>query len=89
MQDFLALIVMANCRVLWTIDLSGPALLSRIDSTINFDWALGCRIHPSPERPFSIRWTGFFMPQYSESYTLYVKAGRRGTTLGQWNFRSH
>ena len=76
MQDFLALIGDGLTAVYFgTIDLSGPALLSRIDSTINFDWGFGL---PNPSvtgRPFSIRWTGFFMPQYSESYTLYVKAG--------------
>jgi hypothetical protein len=53
-----------------SIDFSGSPL-ERVDSTINFDWAKGS---PDPQLPsdrFSVRWTGFIEPKYSETYTFY------------------
>lgn len=45
--------------------------LSRIDATIDFDWN-----HSSPPTlpvdKFSIRWTGFIVPLYTETYTFYT-----------------
>src|SRR5208337_112728 len=46
-----------------------------IDATVNFNWGFLLSDLPIPARPFSVRWTGFVMPQYSEEYTFYVRAG--------------
>ncbi len=46
--------------------------LTRIDSTIDFDW-MGGSPDPSMDADFfSIRWTGYVQPLYSESYTFIV-----------------
>jgi len=46
---------------------------TRIDPTINFDWAQDARPHAAihGER-YSIRWTGWVQPLYSERYTVSV-----------------
>jgi hypothetical protein len=54
-------------------------ILTRTDATINFDWvrtAPGTGIHADT---FSIRWTGYILPRYSENYTFYINSdnGRR------------
>jgi hypothetical protein len=54
-------------------------VLSRVDATINFDWAF---TSPSPSvNPdlFTVRWTGQVQPKYSGEYTFYVTSnnGRR------------
>jgi hypothetical protein len=53
-----------------TIDLTGPAL-ERVDATINFDWKSGSPDPKIPTDRFSARWTGFIVPQYSQTYTFY------------------
>lgn len=46
---------------------------TRIDPTINFDWAAEARPHPTIQGDkYSIRWTGWVQPLYSERYTLSV-----------------
>jgi hypothetical protein len=49
--------------------------LTRIDQTLNFDWAFGT---PDPsisnDMNFAVRWTGMIQPQYSENYSLYMRA---------------
>ena len=59
------------------INLSGTPLLTRIDSTINFELTYaGIPQHLSPapgivpEDLYSVRWTGQVQPQYSETYTF-------------------
>ncbi len=45
-------------------------LVNRIDPTINFDWVNGS---PDPSMgvdDFTVRWTGFVQPQFSETYTF-------------------
>lgn len=59
------------------ITLSGAPLLTRIDSTINFNFSYGNQpqvLSPAPgvvpEDRYSVRWTGLVQPQYSETYTF-------------------
>jgi len=59
-----------------TGDLSGNPVLTRIDASVDFDWGFGLPDTIST-RPFSVRWSGWVMPQYSESYTFWVRAGDR------------
>ncbi|MBW4613498.1 MAG: PQQ-dependent sugar dehydrogenase [Desmonostoc vinosum HA7617-LM4] len=46
--------------------------LTRTDSTINFDWADGSPTASIANQTFSVRWTGFIEPKYSETYTFYL-----------------
>jgi len=51
-------------------ELRGPAVKTRIDSRIDFDWG---RYHPTPEltgNNFSVRWTGKLTPPESGTYKL-------------------
>jgi glucose/arabinose dehydrogenase len=43
---------------------------TRIDPTINFTWGKGTPITGITGNTFSVRWTGFVMPQYSQTYTF-------------------
>jgi hypothetical protein len=45
---------------------------TRLDQSVNFDWGLGSPDSRIPEDHFSIRWTGQFVAQYSETYTFYT-----------------
>ncbi|MDX1951995.1 MAG: PA14 domain-containing protein [Verrucomicrobiota bacterium] len=46
--------------------------LTRVDSTINFDWGNGSPAPQIGENTFSVRWTGRVRPQFSQTYTFYV-----------------
>jgi len=48
-------------------------LMSREDSQINFNWEGGSPDPRIPTDDFSVRWTGFITPQYSESYQFYTE----------------
>lgn len=50
----------------------GTLALSRVDSTIDFDWGGGRPTEDVPGEWFSARWTGKVQPQYSETYTFYT-----------------
>ena len=57
--------------------LSGNPLLTRIDSSINFNFSYGNQpqvLSPAPgivpEDGYSVRWTGLVQPLYSETYTF-------------------
>jgi len=59
--------------------LSGNPLLTRIDSTINFELTYSKQplvLSPAPgivpEDEYSVRWTGQVQPLYSETYTFYT-----------------
>jgi hypothetical protein len=52
-------------------DLSVP-LLTRLDSTVNFDWLLGSPDPVIPVDGFSARWSGSVTARYSEQYTFYA-----------------
>jgi glucose/arabinose dehydrogenase len=43
---------------------------SRIDSSINFNWGYGAPIPGMPSDSFSIRWSGWIEPRYSEEYVF-------------------
>lgn len=42
----------------------------RIDSTVNFNWGTNAPISGIDNDTFSVRWTGYIIPQYSEQYTF-------------------
>ncbi|MBX9808536.1 MAG: T9SS type A sorting domain-containing protein, partial [Flavobacteriaceae bacterium] len=53
-----------------TMTLSGSPTLTRTDATVGFDWINGT---PDPSinvDNFSVRWSGFVQPLYSETYTF-------------------
>ncbi|WP_127127404.1 PA14 domain-containing protein [Pseudoflavitalea rhizosphaerae] len=55
-------------------DFSSPALV-RIDSNISFtEWSAGLHYAITSE-VYSVRWTGYLLPQYSELHTFYLGAG--------------
>jgi hypothetical protein len=50
--------------------LTGPAILTRTDATVNFDWGTGSPGGTVNVDNFSARWTGKVQPCYSETYTF-------------------
>lgn len=60
-----------------TAQLSGRTRLSRIDSTINFDWGNNSPDYPNAKMNpdnWSVRWIGYIKPEYSETYTFTTNA---------------
>ena len=53
------------------MDLTNP-MLTRNDSTINFDWGTGSPDLAIGPDTFSVRWVGKIEPLYSEIYTFYA-----------------
>ena len=49
-------------------------IITRIDSTINFDWAADSPAEGVNANVFSVRWTGQVQPRYSGVYTFYSTA---------------
>lgn len=47
-------------------------LLRRVDPNIDFDWGNGPPDPSMATNYFSIRWTGYVQPQYSQTYTFYT-----------------
>jgi len=47
-------------------------VLTRTDATVNFDWGSGSPDPSIGADQFSVRWTGFVEPLYSETYTFYT-----------------
>ena len=45
--------------------------LERTDSTVNFNWMTGSPAGVNSDN-FTVRWTGFVEPRYSETYTFYT-----------------
>jgi hypothetical protein len=62
-------------------DLSGPDAFTRLDAVISFAWP---GVSPAPSIDgslgYSIRWTGYLRPRYSELYTLSANSDN-GVTL--------
>lgn len=54
-------------------DLTSP-VLTRSDSTINFDWGKSSPATGVDPSTFSVRWTGHVKPTYGETYTFYTTA---------------
>lgn len=48
-------------------------LLSRIDTTVDFDWGNGAPDPGMGGDDFSVRWTGQVEPQYSQTYTFIAR----------------
>ncbi len=46
--------------------------LTRLDPTIDFDWRLEAPAAELSTEQFSVRWTGFLQPRFSETYSLGV-----------------
>ncbi len=47
--------------------------LTRADATVNFDWGTGAPDPSMQADTFSVRWTGWVLPKFSEIYTFYAK----------------
>jgi glucose/arabinose dehydrogenase len=47
-------------------------VLGRVDTTVNFNWGSGSPHGSVAADTFSIRWTGYIEPRYSETYTFYT-----------------
>lgn len=54
--------------------LSATAVLTRTDTVINFRWGYGSPDKSVNADMFSVRWTGFVQPRYSERYTFYTNS---------------
>jgi Glycosyl hydrolase family 71/PA14 domain len=52
-----------------SLNLTGTAI-SRVDPTVDFDWASGSPMSGIGTNGFSVRWTGDVLPLYSETYTF-------------------
>ncbi len=44
----------------------------RVDPVVNFDWLEGSPAPGISSDTFSVRWTGFVQPRYSQTYTFYT-----------------
>ncbi|HUT46042.1 MAG TPA: PA14 domain-containing protein, partial [Sedimentisphaerales bacterium] len=53
-------------------DLSGEAVINRVDPEINFDWIDGSPDSLLQADSFSVRWTGELEVEFSETYTFYA-----------------
>jgi hypothetical protein len=51
------------------VDFTGLTLV-RTDGTINFNWGNGSPGNPIGPDTFSVRWTGYVQPRFSETYTF-------------------
>jgi hypothetical protein len=49
-------------------------VLTRIDSTVNFNWGSGSPDPAMGADTFSVRWTGYVEPLYSQTYTFYTQS---------------
>ncbi len=54
------------------VKLSGASVLTRFDSTVNFNWGLGSPDAVVNKDQFSARWTGYIKPLYTQLYTSCV-----------------
>lgn len=55
-------------------ELRGPPALVRTDKHVHFDWGEASFAPNQPVDHFSIRWTGYFVPQKSGDYTFFTSA---------------
>ncbi|HYG74843.1 MAG TPA: PA14 domain-containing protein [Planctomycetota bacterium] len=55
------------------IDFTGVSV-TRKDPQVNFDWSSGSPASGIAADTFSVRWTGFVQPQYSQTYTFYTQS---------------
>jgi RHS repeat-associated protein len=52
--------------------LTGSAVLTRIDPTVDFAWGSGSPGAPVTTDTFSVHWNGEVVPQFTETYTFYT-----------------
>lgn len=50
------------------------AKLTRVDTSVNFDWGTSAPVSGVANTTYSVRWTGAVVPAYSEPYTFTVTA---------------
>ncbi len=55
-------------------NLTGTPVLTRTDSTVNFDWRRDSPNTQLPRDEFSVRWTGQVRAAYSETYTFITQS---------------
>ena len=48
--------------------------LTRLDSQVNFNWENGSPMEGIRNNQFSVRWRGWFVPRYSESYFISTRS---------------
>jgi hypothetical protein len=53
------------------LSMTGSPALTRVDSTINFDWALAAPA-AGVNQDFAVRWTGQIAPRFSQTYTFHA-----------------
>lgn len=65
-----------NCLTGYYYDNSNfsGTMKKRVDKTVNFSWAAGTPIAGIAADTFSVRWKGYVVPKYSQTYTFYTKA---------------
>ncbi len=56
------------------ISLRGTPAVTRVDSTVNFDWGSRSYSTSQSTNNFSARWSGTVLPSYSEYYTFEVES---------------
>jgi len=54
--------------------LQGEPALTRIDERVDFHWGAGSYSDEGPVDHFSVRWTGYFIPDAEDDYKFYVSA---------------
>lgn len=54
--------------------LTGTPTVVRIDPFVNFNWSTGSPATGIPADNFSVRWTGYVVPKYSQKYTFYTQS---------------
>lgn len=54
-------------------DFSGTTV-EQVDATVNFNWGLNSPVFGIQPDDFSVRWTGYVEPEFSETYTFFVNA---------------
>lgn len=54
--------------------LKGEPALTRVDQHVHFDWGEGSFAAGEPVDHFSVRWTGYFIPQTSGEYEFFTSA---------------
>jgi pimeloyl-ACP methyl ester carboxylesterase len=57
-----------------SVSLGTSIALSRTDATVNFNWGAGSPAASIRIDNFSVRWTGFVQPLYSQTYTFYTSS---------------
>ena len=53
-----------------SINLPGAPVLTKVDTAVNFDWGFGSPGQSINTDFFSVRWTGFIKPLYSQTYSF-------------------